>query len=377
MQCTECGESARDTSLRYCENCGAKMPLPPPGTRGTGTRRALTSAGRPSVAPTAPPAPARRLYDDDDTEEQSASPHAARFAAARDEPTDPGLTARPVAPAYDGPPWLAHVPGHSPTLLGLGLVGLALFLSILPFFSGVGVLWTLLVLGGGGLLAVRELRAAGLTHPAWDWVPGAWLGPLLPALVSVLLVALAVRMLSLGITPLLWLAGAGLVAHDQYRKVYVGEQGLGRFFAPRQLVQGLNVVALVGVGVCLLSLFLTWTPHTPTRRVVSSGGPPQLRVIEPPPGTASYELPNDAGWDQAPAVGMELLLLIALALLALHPDGVRQPWMRLAPVGVVAAGALWVLVSLLTQGVAVGPFVFLGGLAALGFVSVRDALAAR
>jgi hypothetical protein len=374
MQCNECGESAKDITLRYCENCGAKMPMPPPGTtRTTGTRRSLTTTGRPRVVP------ARLPPHDDDTEEQSVSPHVAR-PADRDEQTDPGLPAapaRPAAPAYDGPVWLAHVPGHSPTVLGLGLVGLAIFLSILPFFSGVGPLWTLLVLVGGGLLTVRELRAAGLSHPALDWVPAPWLGPLLPALVTVLLVALAVRMLSLGLTPLLWLGGAGLVAHDQYRKVYVGEQGFSHFFEPRQLLRGPSLVALVGVGVCLLALFLTWTPSTPPRRAVSSGAPSQLRMMDPPPGVSSYELPNSAGWDQSPAVVLELLLLGVLALLALHPEEPRPSWLRLAPVGVVAVGTIWVLVSLLTQGLAVGPFVFLGGLVAVGVVSVRELLAAR
>ncbi len=369
MECKECGEVARDNTLRYCENCGAKMPALPPGTaRRTGARPAITTTGR-----SRPFVPAKDALPDDDTQEQSQSPH---FVAppAREEHTDPGL---PAEPAYDGPAWLAHVPAHSPTVLGLGVLALAVFLSFLPFFAGVGPLWSVVVIAGGWCVAARELREAGLRHPLVDWVPEQLLHPAVPALYAVLVAALALRMLSLGFTPLLWLAGAGLVGYDQYRKVYANEQGWHRYFEPRQLVRGVTPVALAGVALCLLSLFLAWVPtQRAASRAAPRAGPSELRVEESPvPATYDFDLPSNAGWDQPMAVTLELLLLAVLGLMALHPEVPRPDWLRFAPLGVVGLGFVWTLFCLFTLGFTVGPVLFLVGLVAVSVVSGREAFA--
>src|SRR5687768_9688447 len=87
-RCPECGEVAAEPRLRYCENCGAKMPeyKPPP------------------------------LVDE----------QASAAAVAK--------KARPAPPPYNGPKWLAYVPAHSPTVLGVMLhllaIGLPLLLSL-------------------------------------------------------------------------------------------------------------------------------------------------------------------------------------------------------------------------------------------------------
>ena len=171
---------------------------------------------------------------------------------------------------------------------------------------------------------------------------------------------------------------AGLVGYDQYRKVYAGEGGYGRFFEPRQLLRGLTPVALGGVGLCLLALFLTWVPSRPSaRRPAFAAGPPELRVMDSAPVSSDYtfELPNNAGWDLALGVPMELLLLAVLAFMALRLEVDRPEWLRFAPLGVVALGVVWTAFCLVTLGLSVGPVLFLVGLAAVGVVSGREAFA--
>lgn len=350
MRCKECGELAQNPTLRFCENCGAKMPTPP---RGTSIRPAVRGTGSAAAVQAAP------------TREDA-------------EDTDPGLRA---APPYDGPAWLAPVPGHSPSVVGIGLLGVALVLGILPFFAGVGPFWGLMTLMGGWLVTARELHEAGERHPLVDWVPPALLRPVVPAVYAAVMVALAVRMLGLGLTPLLWLGGAGLLAHDQYRKVYVGPEGWSRLFEPRQWLSGTTPVALGGVVGCLVALFLTWTPVATTTSRYSApvpvpGGPPELQVVDAPrpADDAVYRLfdGTGTGWELPLAVVVELLLLGALAVLALRPEVPRPRWLRWVPAGAVGAGLLW---GLLHVRMLPGPLMFLVGLAAVGFVAVQRALA--
>ncbi|QRK05746.1 hypothetical protein JQX13_37205 [Archangium violaceum] len=369
MRCKECGEGARDETLRYCENCGAKMPTPPPGTiRRTGTRTAIQTSGRTRSTTAVPAASARS-----EAEDTPPRPRPAR-AEEEDERTDPGL---PPKPPYDGPVWLAHVPGHSPSVLGVGLLAVALVLSILPFFAGVGPFWSLVVFVGGWLVTARELRGAGEKHPLVDWVPDSLLRPVVPAVFVVVTAALAIRMLGIGLTPLLWLGGAGLLGFDQYRKEYVGGTGWSRLFEPRQLLRGVAPVALGGTALCLAALFLTWVPA----RTSTHGpgpvpqAPPELRVVDAPrpADDVLYNLLEesyDKGWDQPFAVSVELMLLAVLGVMALRPEVPRPDWLRFSPIGVVVLGLIWMLVH---GGLLAGPLLFLAGLAAVGFASVYRA----
>ncbi len=307
---------------------------------------------------------------------------AARALPAPDEAedTDPGLhlPGRPKAPPYDGPVWLAHVPGHSPSVAGVGLLGVGLVLSILPFFAGVGPFWSLVVVIGGWLVTARELREAGERHALVDWLPDTLLRPAVPALFAVVAAALAIRMLGIGVTPMLWLGGAALLGYDQYRKVYEGPKGWSRLFEPRVLLRGTAPVALGGVALCLLALFLTWVPTGTTR---SSGpvpqAPPELHVVDAPTPSEDFiygliEESYDKGWDQSFSVAMELLLLGVLGLMALRPEVPRPDWLRFAPIGVVLLGLVWTLVH---GGLLLGPVLFLAGLAATGFAAVYGAFA--
>jgi hypothetical protein len=203
--------------------------------------------------------------------------------------------------------------------------------------------------------------------------------PLFAALYTVVVVALAVRMLGLGITPVLWVVGAGLVAHEQWRKVLTGPEGFVAHFEPRLLLKGTRLVALVSVVFCILSLFLTWTRvEVPTRGSTPASraaqGPPELRVVDVPrPSDDAFASLDVAvfGWDRPLSVFVELLLLGGLGVLALKPNAERPTWVRYLPLGAAVPSLVWGLVhmKLLT-----GPVVFLAGMLGVGFVAVVQAI---
>jgi hypothetical protein len=370
MQCKECGEFAREHTLRYCENCGAKMPPPPPpgSIRRTGARPAIQTSGRARGTGTA-----RALPAPDEAEDTDPGLRPVRADDA-DEHTDPG---RPAALPYDGPVWLTHVPGHSPSVVGVGLLAMALVLSLL--FSGAGPFWSLVTFAGGWLVTARELRMAGEKHPLVDWVPESLLRPLVPAVYAVVVAGLALRMLGIGFTPMLWLGGAALLVSDQYRKVFAGEDGWSRLFEPRRLLRGMGPVALGGVALCLTALFLTWLPGQAPKSGGSAGpvprGPPELQVVDAPRPSddvvySLFEESYDKGWDQPFSVAVEMMLLAMLGLMALRPEVPRPEWLRFSPIGVVVLGLVWTLVQ---GGLLLGPLLFLAGLAAAGFASVYTA----
>ncbi|RKH74107.1 zinc ribbon domain-containing protein [Corallococcus interemptor] len=373
MQCPECGESAADVRLMYCENCGAKMParqVPPP--------RASSVRGqqRPS-RPASEPAYASEILD----EEEDARP--ARASGARQPPPDAYEDEVP----YDGPRWLKDVPGHSQSVVGVGLIVFSLVLSILPFFPSVGVLGTLLTLVGSVALVARELRRDG-NAPGWvDSVPLVLMRPEVPAAFTLLLVALSVRLLS-GFNLLipLWAAGTVLIAVEQYRLVIAEPDGVARDFDLRSLLRFPRVLALAGVGVCVVALFLPWGKVTadgsplPDNAPVPGGvrgAPPELRVLPTtrPSDDSLYSLgggvASRSGWD-LPLSDLPLLVLLSvLVLAALRPDVERPALLRWVPVGAVSVSLLWALAGVK---LAVGPFAFLLGLGAVGFFAVRHAL---
>lgn len=369
MRCPECGE-ASDARLKYCENCGAKMPERPQAT-----------GARPAVRPSRPsrkaeePAYAAEILEE--VEERS-RPYAVGDAPPLDpeEKTDPGQARAP----YEGPKWLEHVPAHSPTVAGVGLLAVALVLSILPFFSGAGVPGSLLALVAGAVLVARELREAGQAPDFTERVPELLLRPEATAASTVVLAAIAVRMLGFGLTPLLWVAGVGLVGYDQWKKGLFSEDGVGRYFEPRRLLLMPRLAALVGVAVCLLSLFAPWATlrselgALPENAPVPQG-PPELRAVRVirPTDDVLYSRGGDvtllSGWDLPASVVAELALLVVLAMLALRPEVERPSWARFVPAGAVGLSLVWVALNIR---LVPGPFGFLVGLGAVGMLAARE-----
>lgn len=373
MRCLECGEDS-NSRLRYCENCGATMPEPP---KGTGARAALRPS-RPQ-RDLAEPAYAADILEEADEHSRPYVVGGAPELPPEDK-TDPGQS----APTYDGPKWLAHVPAHSPTVLGVIVVGCAVFLSALLSSSGVGLLGTLLAVVSGTVLVARELRAAEQSPGFTERMPAVLMTPEAAAAATAVMVALALRSLSLGLLPLLIVAGVGLMAHDQYRKVIAGEDGVGVYFEPRQLLAMPQLVGLGGVAVCLLALFAPWGTvkldmGLPDNAPVPQG-PPELRVIatQRPTDDMLYSYGGGVthlrGWDLPASVVVELALLAVLALLALRPEVERPSWTRYLPAGAVALSLAF---AGLNMRLLPGPFVFVFGLGAVGFLAVQHLRAAR
>lgn len=368
MRCPECGE-ASDARLKYCENCGAKMPERP---QATGPRPAVR-APRPSRA-ASEPAYAKEILDEVEEHSRPYAVHEAPELPPEDK-TDPGAS----RPPYEGPKWLEHVPAHSPTVAGVGLLGVAVVLSVLPFCADAGVPGSLLALAAGALLVARELREAGQAPGFTERVPEVLLRPEAAAAALAVLAAIAVRMLGFGLMPLLWVGGVALVAWDQWPKVVAREDGVGPYFEPRRLLRMPEVVALGGVAVCLLSLFAPWaTVHSELAALPGNApvpqGPPELRVIQTvrPSDDVLYSRGGDAallsGWDMPASVLVELALLTVLALLALRPEVERPSWARFVPAGAVGFSLVWAGLNLR---LVPGPIGFLVGLGAVGFLAAR------
>ncbi len=376
MRCPACGEDS-NSRLRYCESCGAKLPEMPRAT-----------ASRPAPRPSRPkrdaaePSYAAEILEEVEDHEQR-RPYAVSDVPELppEDKTDPGQS----APAYDGPRWLAHVPGHSPSVLGVLLVAGAILLSLLNIGAWVSVPGLLLALVSGVALLARELRDAGESPGFTEKMPAVLMTPEAATAATGVFVALAFRSLSLGVTPLLWLAGAGLIAHDQYRKVIAGPQGVGRYFEPRQLLVMPELVGLGGVAVCLLALFAPWGTVKLGGDILPDNapvpqGPPELRVIQThrPTDDMLYSygggVTSVRGWDLPASVVIELALLAVLALLALRPEVERPSWTRYLPAGAVGLSLAF---AALNMRLLPAPFAFVFGLGAVGFLAVQRLRAPR
>lgn len=152
---------------------------------------------------------------------------------------------------------LDRIPGRSVSLLGLGIMAAAIVLGLLPSFSGVGPAWSAVMLAGGAVAAVHELRAAGRALPSVR-LPRPLADPLFPPLFAALVGVHAFHQLRVGMVPVLWLLAALLLCWDQFRKTLLSPTGFGRFLDFAQAWHGYRRSVLLGAGLCLLSLFCTW-----------------------------------------------------------------------------------------------------------------------
>ena len=149
-----------------------------------------------------------------------------------------------------------RLPGRSLALLGAGLVALAVLLSVLPFFSGIGVGWSLAMLAGSLLVGARELHAAGRALPAPVVQAARWAEhPLFLPVFTVLTFVHAILTLSIGIVPLLWLIAAVVLGYDQRRTLasFMAEQG-----APAAVERQAGAVGVGGHAAVRGALFFSW-----------------------------------------------------------------------------------------------------------------------
>ncbi|MFZ5825429.1 MAG: zinc ribbon domain-containing protein [Bacillota bacterium] len=249
MECRHCGKGLPDTAQRFCPWCGQELttpdtpPAPPP-------QQQVFQA--PPPPPPASPPP-----------QQPGHPPAARdqaAAAAAEAKKVAGQVATEVQRALNDPKLRAAIPGRSLSIAGLALMALAILLSALPWFRGVGLFWSLVMLAGGALVAVIELQGGGVRLPrAFDRLPPALLHPLLPPILAGLVAIHAFLEFSIGIIPLIWAAAAGLLVYDQFQKSLRAPDSFGRYFDVRRAWYGYRRYIVIGAAICLLSLFMTWS----------------------------------------------------------------------------------------------------------------------
>lgn len=273
---------------------------------------------------------------------------------------------------------LDRVPGRSVTLLGVGLVVAAIALSLLPSLSGVGLMWSTVMLIGAAAVAIPELRRAG-TDVRGVEVPGALRHPLLPPAYAALVGVHAFLLLRIGIVPLLWLAAAVLLAWDQYRKAAAAPDGFVRHFDIRRAWHGYRRNVTAGVALCLGSLFLTWGQSSG----YWTGGLAYTYGYRYNAGTGSYDYGYDydyqpmqyywPGWELSGRnqsfVFFAVCLLVALVLWAAYRP--RQDGRAALSTAGTVAGALLAVFWLLAAKDGVGSLLFVIGLAAILYAADR------
>lgn len=266
----------------------------------------------------------------------------------------------------DGAEVLDRIPGRSVSLLGLAIMASALAVSMLPGFSGVGLVWSAVMLAGGAAVAVDELRAAGHPLPAAR-LPRLLADPLFPPLFAALVGVHAFHQLRVGVVPLLWAAAAFLLCWDQFRKTLLSPEGFGRYLDFAQAWRGYRRNLLLGAGLCLLSLFLTWGEtsgwlgggYDYNYRYQGDGEYGYQYDYNP----AKYYYPGFeiSGRNQSFALFAEAMLFALLLWAAYRPAGDPR---RADRVALVLAGllALW---GLANAAPTAGVLLFLAGIAAV------------
>ncbi len=218
MSCVHCRKPLPESPGRFCPHCGE------------------------------PTAPSSSRLPPEVEKAASSAAEATRRAA--------GHTAQAVRSVLEDPRLRERIPGRSLALLGAGLVTLAILLSVLPFFWGIGLGWSVVMLVGSVLVGVRELHAAGrsLPEPVLRAARVAEHPFFLPAF-TVLTCAQAIVTLSLGVVPLLWLLAAIVLGYDQRRALaaVMAKQG-----APSHEERRLGRWVLAGSLVCVAALFFAW-----------------------------------------------------------------------------------------------------------------------
>jgi hypothetical protein len=277
----------------------------------------------------------------------------------------------PPKPPYTGPKWLEHVPGHSPSVVAVGLHGVALALSIIPALAGVGPFWSFVMMVGIGLVVTRELHVAGERPPLFDVLPKMLQSPAVTAVYTGLSVGLCLPMLEISVQPLLWLGGTALLVRDQWGKVFTGPRGYLRLFDPHSLVRSQRIMALVGVTLCMMALFFPWVAPTVPRgnTSTSSRSSELLRVFDSV--YSDVDELHTLGIDRPVASTVALGLLALLVLSMLRPEVDRPEWLRFVPIGFSVIALAWVLVNMKMR---MGPIMFLAGLVPVGLIAVMTAL---
>lgn len=272
MNCSNCGHNLGNEELYFCPECGHEL-QGGDANQGSGDYNQGDYGWDPP-----PPSPLERL-------EAVLSKVAVPVLGVA------GQAGAAFQSVLDDPRLRSRLPGGSLTLLGLGLVGLALLLSFIPFVAGVGFIGSTVVLLWGALVAVNEWRL--ISRPGAQ-EPGAPPVPALPQSLAnlprdtrhpgiaqtfaLLTCTYALLMLGYGPISLVWLLAAVVLGYDQGWRYFAdgSEDSSGLDEGPTGLRPHRWVVA--GAVLCTFALLLPWTRGT--LQVPSlSGGEQPLSVL--------------------------------------------------------------------------------------------------
>jgi hypothetical protein len=324
MYCAHCGQPIPDASEHYCTHCG--QPLESPG------EESYVPQGE-DAGPWEEPPPVRFSHY-----------VAAALAWGREQAGQAGSALQEFLEELR-----ERLPGGSLMLFGVGLVGLALVGSALPFVSGLGEFWSVVMLLGGALVALNELRAIGARAlpPALERLLDVTWHPRVARVYALLTCTHALMMLDFGVVSALWLVAAVVLGYEQGRAFLAEQPGRPPDFeygyvSLRHRLNGWVVVAAV---LCTLSLFLPWA-------------------------RSNLPLFGLAGREQPLATFTQLALLV-LGGLALLPRGLASVP---APVPALLAAWLTVWFFLMLNAYTVGPWFFLPGLLTLDAVAALHLL---
>jgi hypothetical protein len=370
MSCSHCGHPVSHEENRFCSRCGE--PLGPCG-------EAQPSS---NLARYVPPALVEKAFS--------------ALASARGAARRAGHVIQRV---LEDPRLRSRIPGGSLTLLGAAMVILAILLSMLPFLSGIGVGWSLVMLALGLLVGANELRAAGqppLEDPriaavarylqVLERFPPVTRHPLIAQAFAVLTCTHALLELGFGITPLLWVLAAVVLGYAQGQALLATQAQP----SPVQSAQGslprrMERRVVVGALVCTLALLIPWQSSSGgyvggySLRYVSAystsysdrpyaGG---HRYEYNPMYMAGYQV---SGMDQPLASFTQLALVVLAGMTLLRRRLAALP--PLAPLLLSAWLTVWYLVTAMSSSTG-APFLFLLGLIAINSVTVRQFLQAR
>lgn len=286
-----------------------------------------------------------------------------------------GQVATGLKSKLEDPALLQQLPGRSISIAGLAIIGAAILFSILPWFSGIGFLWSVVMLAGGLVVAMQELQAAGERITVLEQAMGNTpanlrtylMHPAVPPVYAALTAVHAFQLFGFGFIPLLWIAAAGLLCFDQYKKAILAPDSFGQYFNPKLAWSGYRRYIVVGTVICLMSLFMTWTKVAPSVQggldyTYSSYYGQYVTTYN----YAKYWYP---GWEltgrnQSFALFATLALLSLVVWSAFRTNLELPGWSKWVPVGLAGFLSLWWLTHI---GSPSGVWVFFLGLALIDF----------
>lgn len=331
MNCPYCDHPVADETIRFCEECGQSLD-------DAGESSAEEGSYDESYAWEPPPLTAwERL-------KETLSPVLGPVREVA------GQVAEAIQGVLEG--LRSHVPGGSLTLLGLGLVGLALVLSLVPFVAGIGYIGSAVMLLGGALVAVNEWRLVGADlpplPPALENLPEETQHPAIAQLFALLTCTQALLMLGFGLISLLWLLAALVLGYEQGQKFFAPPLEEDEGVYEDSLRHRLNPWVAVAAGLCSFSLLLPWA-------------------------RSNMPMLGESGGEQ-PLATMTQFTLLLLACFALRRRGLAA----MHPI-VLVLSAVWLTMwfRLMMSPYTVGPWFFLPGLLTLDAVIVLHLLQLR